>query len=292
MLWVDRVGDRRSWAILARNFSVKTENSLNFVSTCLKVVDTRRFKVKDSTNDIGLWMNVFLTCLGYIVGILTGLLGLRAPNPPAPSTPQTASSAELRLLPARYYLPLRELLLLLSKHAISALFVIATIYGLRYVLGHLLFDWAGVPEKVRVIATTLDYWAVLSVLVLFLANAILLTTFRMLIPIRQVLKTRRSAGQQSETLDGTTQRDVRGSVLSYTAGFFGLVVVFALMHRATITEDPLSKLLFYVAAFVLLFEVLLMAAQKNKDRITHSILSLRGPKPGPLPDQMFGVRPG
>jgi hypothetical protein len=42
MLWVDRVGDRRSSAILARNFFAENENSLNYVSTCLKVVDTRR----------------------------------------------------------------------------------------------------------------------------------------------------------------------------------------------------------------------------------------------------------
>jgi hypothetical protein len=26
MLWVDRVGDRRSWAILTRNFSVENES--------------------------------------------------------------------------------------------------------------------------------------------------------------------------------------------------------------------------------------------------------------------------
>jgi hypothetical protein len=31
--------------------------------------------------DIGIWQNVFLTCLGYIVGILTGLLGVPVPTP-------------------------------------------------------------------------------------------------------------------------------------------------------------------------------------------------------------------
>ena len=41
------------------------------------------FKAKDSQTDIGLWVNVFLTCLGYIVGILTGLLGLPAPSSPS-----------------------------------------------------------------------------------------------------------------------------------------------------------------------------------------------------------------
>ena len=40
------------------------------------------FKVKNSDTDISLWVNVFLTCLGYIVGILTGLLGIPTPNPP------------------------------------------------------------------------------------------------------------------------------------------------------------------------------------------------------------------
>ena len=45
------------------------------------------FKVKEPSADIGLWVNVFLTCLGYIVGILTGLLGIPTPAPPpqAPS---------------------------------------------------------------------------------------------------------------------------------------------------------------------------------------------------------------
>jgi uncharacterized membrane protein YqaE (UPF0057 family) len=31
--------------------------------------------------DTGIWQNVFLTCLGYIVGILTGLLGVPVPTP-------------------------------------------------------------------------------------------------------------------------------------------------------------------------------------------------------------------
>lgn len=41
------------------------------------------FKVTTPQADIGLWLNVFLTCLGYIVGILTGLLGIPTPNPPS-----------------------------------------------------------------------------------------------------------------------------------------------------------------------------------------------------------------
>jgi uncharacterized membrane protein YqaE (UPF0057 family) len=45
------------------------------------------FKVKESGVDISLWVNVFLTCLGYIVGILTGLLGIPASTPP-PSPPK------------------------------------------------------------------------------------------------------------------------------------------------------------------------------------------------------------
>jgi hypothetical protein len=36
------------------------------------------FKVKAPDADIGIWVNVFLTCLGYVVGILTGLLGIPA----------------------------------------------------------------------------------------------------------------------------------------------------------------------------------------------------------------------
>lgn len=42
------------------------------------------FRVKEPQADISLWVNVFLTCLGYIVEILTGLLGIPTPNPPGP----------------------------------------------------------------------------------------------------------------------------------------------------------------------------------------------------------------
>ena len=55
------------------------------------------FRVADSKADIGLWVNVFLTCLGYIVGILTGLLGIPPPGPPAgassPASPSQPSSS-------------------------------------------------------------------------------------------------------------------------------------------------------------------------------------------------------
>jgi uncharacterized membrane protein YfcA len=34
------------------------------------------FKGHDPTSDITLWVNVFLTCLGYVVGILSGLFGI------------------------------------------------------------------------------------------------------------------------------------------------------------------------------------------------------------------------
>jgi len=42
------------------------------------------FRLKEPGADIALWVNVFLTCLGYIVGILTGLLGIPTPAPPQP----------------------------------------------------------------------------------------------------------------------------------------------------------------------------------------------------------------
>jgi uncharacterized membrane protein YfcA len=45
------------------------------------------FKVRTPDADIGVWLNVFLTCLGYVVGILTGLLGVPSPTPNHPSTP-------------------------------------------------------------------------------------------------------------------------------------------------------------------------------------------------------------
>lgn len=46
------------------------------------------FRLVAPDSDIGLWLNVFLTCLGYIVGILTGLLGIPAPHPPAAPAPK------------------------------------------------------------------------------------------------------------------------------------------------------------------------------------------------------------
>jgi hypothetical protein len=51
MLGVDRVADHRSWAILARDFFVKNETSLNSMSTCLKVVDTRRTRTRGLCRD-------------------------------------------------------------------------------------------------------------------------------------------------------------------------------------------------------------------------------------------------
>jgi uncharacterized membrane protein YfcA len=44
------------------------------------------FKVKAPDADIGIWLNVFLTCLGYVVGILTGLLGIPAVTSNQPPT--------------------------------------------------------------------------------------------------------------------------------------------------------------------------------------------------------------
>ncbi len=51
------------------------------------------FKVKSPDADIGIWVNVFLTCLGYVVGILTGLLGVPAvaSNQPSAFGSQPAS---------------------------------------------------------------------------------------------------------------------------------------------------------------------------------------------------------
>ena len=49
------------------------------------------FKIREPNADIGLWVNVFLTCLGYVVGILTGLLGISSTVQP---TPEKVSSAD------------------------------------------------------------------------------------------------------------------------------------------------------------------------------------------------------
>lgn len=39
------------------------------------------FRFKDPKADIALWLNMFFTTLGYVVGILTGLLGIPKPKP-------------------------------------------------------------------------------------------------------------------------------------------------------------------------------------------------------------------
>ena len=34
------------------------------------------FKYKDPTADVSVWLNIFLAAFGYVVGILTGILGI------------------------------------------------------------------------------------------------------------------------------------------------------------------------------------------------------------------------
>ena len=50
------------------------------------------------------------------------------------------------------------------------------------------------------------------------------------------------------------------SITPYVVGTPALVLAFALGHRAEVTADPTSKVLVYIAAFLLGYEVLYMAA--------------------------------
>lgn len=43
-------------------------------------------RLKNPTADISVWLNIALTCLGYIVGILAGLFGLPAPAGTTPGS--------------------------------------------------------------------------------------------------------------------------------------------------------------------------------------------------------------
>jgi uncharacterized membrane protein YqaE (UPF0057 family) len=41
-------------------------------------------RLKTPGSDISTWLNICLTCLGYIVGILAGLFGIAPPTQPGP----------------------------------------------------------------------------------------------------------------------------------------------------------------------------------------------------------------
>lgn len=76
----------------AKAYIVVGFSSLVGIAFLVSLASMVYFKAKNPQADIGLWVNVFLTCLGYVVGILTGLLGIPAPNPPGPGTPSAEST--------------------------------------------------------------------------------------------------------------------------------------------------------------------------------------------------------
>ncbi len=67
-----------------RAYIVMTFSGLVAIAFLASLGSMIYFRFKQPDADIGLWLNVFLTCLGYIVGILTGLLGIPTPSPPKP----------------------------------------------------------------------------------------------------------------------------------------------------------------------------------------------------------------
>ena len=65
-----------------RSYIILGFSALMAIAFLVSLVAMIIFKLRDGDADIAIWVNVFLTCLGYVVGILSGLLGLPVPTPP------------------------------------------------------------------------------------------------------------------------------------------------------------------------------------------------------------------
>jgi hypothetical protein len=164
------------------------------------------------------------------------------------------------VMPDKELLPLRYILVDLAKDvAIGVAFVGITI-SLRFLFG---FIEQGEIARRLVFVSDLMLLAVLTLVVL---TNIFRLIYRLHISIRQALDNVQSHQQPPI-------RNDRVDFLSLLAGFLGLVVVFALMHQAASLGNPISKLLIYIAAFILGFEVVLMVAHKAKHWTIGSILS-------------------
>jgi hypothetical protein len=84
---------------------------------------------------------------------------------------------------------------------------------------------------------------------------------------------------KSDYLIETTFLTARDA-LSYLAAVIGLTVACALIHRTFIAGSLISKLLFYVSAFVLILEVTILSIARAKHRLAPSAAraaSLYGP---------------
>jgi hypothetical protein len=148
--------------------------------------------------------------------------------------------SERGILPFRYVLAdiVRHFIAMLSSTVLLVILhysVQAIVPGLKYL-------------------EVLSYWTLLAMFAFFGFNVLFQLIYRVRLSIQHVLQTRQTRPYSST---GWT---------SGMAGLLGFIVVFALIHRATVTADEVSKLLIFVAAFLLGFEVILMVAREVKAR--------------------------
>jgi hypothetical protein len=154
-------------------------------------------------------------------------------------------------------LPFRYVFGDLLKHFVAVLMAAVGLWFVNYTIQAVA---PGVAKYVQV----LTVWALLAMISFFLFNLLFQLIYRVYLPIQQALAL---ATNQTRPYQGP-------GWLSWIAGFLGFIVVFALIHRALVTVDGVSKLLIFIAAFLLGFEVILMISREVKTRTIASILAI------------------
>jgi hypothetical protein len=143
-----------------------------------------------------------------------------------------------------------------ARHALAAL-AASSSFGLI----HRLIEWLLPPSDTRVLSavSVVDRAVLASVVCVFGVS----TLASLVVAARAAYfqRKRRPAikiaqPKQPQELSGTSW------ILSYGAGLAGTIVTFALARKAAVMDDGVSKLLIYVAAFLLAIEVVFMFARR------------------------------
>ncbi len=160
---------------------------------------------------------------------------------------------------------LRPLLIYTLQQAVAFLVTFCSLVLFSVIVKQIFaFQASGSNEKLYLLLSRITQWAELSLVTLFAVQTVLFIVFRAYFSARTTLA---RASQEGGLFDQTGRKNI----LSYIAGFAGLVFVFALLHRGAATGDLLSKVLIYVAAFLLGLEVLFMASVRTIDRVRSTI---------------------